>query len=140
MREDIAVVSVLDEALAAFPKDKAGNAACRQFATDLLLTGKAYSPLGEIVELFHPAEEGPLLEDRPRPEKENYPEVEPPLPLVACRTCKHWAGDRTSMDTWGLCCVDELVKASRPGFYCFRREPFLEDLPTNPRPYQPEAK
>lgn len=114
MREDI------DEALAAFPKNRAGNAACRQFATDLLLTGKAYSPWGEIIELFHPAEE-----EQP-PEEEHCPEVKPPLPLVACRTCKHWAGDRTSMDTWGLCCVDELVKASRPGFYCFRREPLNE--------------
>ena len=114
MREDI------DEALSAFPKNRDGNAACRQFATDLLLTGKAYSPWGEIIELLPPPEE-----EQPA-EEEHCPEVEPPLPLVACRTCKHWAGDRTSMDTWGLCCVDELVKASRPGFYCFRREPLNE--------------
>lgn len=116
MREDI------DEALAAFPKSKAGNAACRQFATDLLLTGKAYSPWGEIVELFPPAEE-PLLDERPRPEKENYPEVEPSLPLVACRTCRHWAGDRDKMNTWGLCITDSLAKACRPDFCCLRHTP-----------------
>ena len=71
----------IDEALGAFPTIRAGNAACRQFATDLLLTGKAYSPWGEIIELLPP------------PEEEHCPEVEPPQPLVARRTCKYWAGD-----------------------------------------------
>lgn len=114
MREDI------DEALAAFPKNRIGNAACRQFATDLLLTGKAYSPCGEIVELLPPPEE-----EQPA-EEEHCPEVEPPLPLVACRTCKYWEGDRNRLDIWGLCTVNEEAVSTQSQFCCFMREPLNE--------------